>query len=56
MGKLDDLLKQAAQRPMTPEEIFEQGVSWVYGQLPEGDTRTKDEIREDMRKRLPRAP
>ncbi len=38
-------LIKAAQRKMTREEIFEQEVSYVYGNLPSGSKLTKDEIR-----------
>ena len=47
---LDALLKKIVATKMTPEEIFEQKVSWVYGQLPKGNTRTKDQVREQLRK------
>jgi hypothetical protein len=33
---------------MTPEERFEQRVSWVYGQLWNSGV-TKDEVREQLR-------
>lgn len=39
----NDLLKEAAKHKLTPEEIFEQRVSWVYGQM-RGDM-TKDQVR-----------
>lgn len=44
------LLRKAALHKMTPEEIFEQRVSWVYGQLPHTDLRTLSEIREEARR------
>lgn len=33
--ELDRLLKEAASRPMTPAEIWDQRVSWAYGQMME---------------------
>ena len=46
---LIEALRAAARRTMTPEEIFEQRVSWVYGQLPHDDPRTREQVREEMR-------
>ena len=31
--ELDDLLKKAAEHKMTPREIWDQRISFVYGQL-----------------------
>lgn len=53
---LEIALKVAAGREMTPEERFEQAVSWCYGQLPAGDTRTKDDIRAQLRKSMMSEP
>ena len=40
------LLKEAAKRQMTPEERFEQKVSWVYGQLGHKHPEiTKEQVR-----------
>ena len=37
-------------REMTPEEIFEQKVSWVYGQLLDCNPEiTKDQVRKRLR-------
>lgn len=36
-------------RPMTPEERFEQRVSFIYGQLSHTGTITKDEVREVLK-------
>ena len=47
-AELEALLKQAAKRPMTVEEIFEQRVSWVWGQLPHDDPRTIDQVRDAL--------
>ena len=46
---LEKLLKTARSHKMTSEERFEQRVSWVYGQLPEESTTTKEEIRQRLR-------
>lgn len=44
--ELDRLLKAAAGRTMTPDELFEQKVSWVYGQMMGCDPAiTKEEVR-----------
>ena len=37
-------LKQAAKRRMTREEIMEQRISWVYGNLGHKNTLTRDEV------------
>jgi len=39
-------LKEAAKIKMTKEEINEQRVSWVYGNLSKGNNMTEDEVRE----------
>ena len=44
MGDLDNLLAQAAAHEMTPAERDQQRLSWVYGQLPDSDTRSKAEV------------
>ena len=50
MSELDELLRQAAARPMTPEERFEQKVSWVYGQLQDCNPEiTKEQVRKRLR-------
>lgn len=43
------LLERAAGRGMTPEEEFEQRVSFVWGQLPWKDKRSREEVRESVR-------
>lgn len=44
--KLEELLKQAVKHKMTPEEIFEQKVSFVYGQMMDCQPEvTKEEVR-----------
>lgn len=41
------LIERARQHKMTPQEVFEQRVSWVYGEHAlGGGTKTKDEIRQ----------
>lgn len=47
--ELKALLDSAKGREMTPAERFEQKVSWVYGNLPEESTVTKDEVRQRLR-------
>ena len=49
--ELERLLKECTNRPVTNEELFEQKVSFVYGQMMDccPDV-TKDEIRERLRK------
>lgn len=46
--ELEKLLKKARSHKMTPEERFEQRVSWVYGQLPKESTVTKEEVRKRL--------
>ena len=40
---------KAAVKPMTPEERFEQRVSFVFGQLSHTSTITKDQVREILK-------
>ncbi len=42
---IDRILQEAASRGWTPEEKFEQRVSWAYGQYPDGSM-SKDDVRE----------
>jgi len=43
--ELDDLLEKAAKHRMTPGEIWDQRVSFVYGQLMDcNPQRTREEI------------
>lgn len=37
-------LRQAAQKEMSPEEVRRQRLSFVYGNLPNGNTMTRDEV------------
>lgn len=47
--RLRDLIERARHHKMTPEEKFEQRVSFVYGQQSHrGPQRTKDEIRRHL--------
>ncbi len=46
----EQLLKEAAQRKMTPEERREQRVSFAMGMLPMDSPITKDEMRELINK------
>lgn len=39
------LLEQAKHHKLTPNELFEQRVSFVYGQLGPDNKLTKDEVR-----------
>lgn len=52
--ELEALLKEAAERPMSPGESFEQRVSWIWGQLPrESRARTsKSDVARRLRRRL----
>jgi hypothetical protein len=41
------LIERARQYKPTPQEVFEQRVSWIWGQHAlDGGTKTKDEIRQ----------
>lgn len=45
---LAQLIENAVARgPMSPAELWDQRVSWVYGQLPEGNTLTRKQV-EDL--------
>ena len=46
--ELTALLAKARDHVMMPDEIFEQRVSFVWGQLPAGSTRTKDQVRASL--------
>ena len=49
--KLERLLKECANRPVTNEELLEQKVSFVYGQMMDCSPNViKDKIRERLRK------
>jgi hypothetical protein len=42
--ELLERLRLAAQRPMTREEVREQKISWVLGNLPFDSAVTRDEV------------
>ena len=44
-------MKQAAKRRMTKEEIMEQRISWVYGNLPHRMKMSRDEVERLIRAR-----
>ena len=46
--ELGRLLRESAAKPMTPEERFEQKVSWVYGMLPHDTPLTKEDVRRHL--------
>lgn len=48
--RLLELIERARHHKMTPEEVFEQRVSFVYGQQDHDNPnpRSKDEIREKL--------
>ena len=55
--KLRKALERARNHKMTPEEVFEQRVSFVYGQQDhDKPLRSKDEIRQQMIEHLGRPP
>ncbi len=37
-------LKRSAGRPLTREEVTDQRISWVFGNLPRGSTLTREEV------------
>lgn len=47
---LEELLREAAKKKMTPEERREQRVSFAMGMLPMDSPITKDEMRELINK------
>ena len=47
---LDALIERARHIKMSPEDWFEQRVSFVYGMLPHDSKITKDEVREMLRR------
>ena len=45
--KLIELIERARSHKMTPQEVFDQRVSWIYGEhVLGGGTRTREEIRQ----------
>lgn len=51
MNKLNELLKAAANRVMTPKEQYEQRVSWIYGELGlSGREDTIDDVKASLAK------
>jgi len=48
MADLKQLLRHAAKHEMTPAERDQQRLSFVYGQLPHTDTRSKPEVAEAL--------
>ena len=44
-------LVEAVQRKMTAEEIFEQEVSWAYGNMPSDSKLTREDVREHLLRR-----
>lgn len=49
--ELRQLLEKAAKHIMTPKEIYEQKVSWIYGQLIDVQPEiTKEEIKDQLKK------
>jgi len=43
-AELLERLRQAARKEMTPDEIRRQRLSFVYGNLPNGNTMTRNEV------------
>jgi len=37
-------LRESARKPLTKAQIAEQRISWVYGNLPNDSTLTRDEV------------
>ena len=48
---LVEKLVRAAKRKMTSDEIFEQEVSYVYGNMPSRSDLTKDDVRKYLLER-----
>jgi hypothetical protein len=44
-------LKHAAGRPMTKNKLLEPRISWVYGNLPNNSTITREEVANRIRAR-----
>lgn len=42
------LLEKARSHVMTPKEVFEQRVSWIWGQLPDGSKVSVNDIRAEL--------
>ncbi len=41
---LEKRLRKAASKPMTKDEVREQRISFVYGNLPHNSTLTREEV------------
>lgn len=46
--ELDALMERVRDHKMTDDEIFEQRLSFVYGQLPAGSSLTREQVREQL--------
>jgi hypothetical protein len=44
--KVQSAVQRATTRRMTPEDLLEQKVSYVYGMLDSANTLTRDQVRE----------
>ena len=44
-------MKRVAGQKLSRQELFEQEVSWVYGNLPETRTDTREQVRERLLER-----
>lgn len=49
---INRLLREAAKQEMSTDDLFEQRVSFVYGQLGGDNLLTKDDVRERLRRHL----
>ena len=50
--EFSEKLRKAAKPDLTPEEFREQAVSFIMGSKSSSDTRTREQIREDLIKRF----
>lgn len=41
---LEELLRKSAAHKLTPGEIWDQRISWAYGNLPDGNTTTREQV------------
>ena len=42
--ELDELIKKSRNHKMTPGEIWDQRISWAYGNLPHDSTTTREQV------------
>ena len=50
-ARLTERLREVAGRKLSAEEILEQTVSWIYGNMPDDSSVTKEQVRQSLLER-----